>query len=195
MGMNKKIFIVASVIEVICTIVVIIAFFNAMNNGIKYLPELQGWGIMTVAWLIVAFACRNKQPKIETPVLERELTEEEKKKQWQKAEGKRVADEFLQKRQEKHELATTIVRTAIIDDSASSYKTKKSTTSAVGRAVVGGAIAGPVGSIVGASTAKGSVQEIKGKKVRFLIEYANGKKKTEDVKIDSRRYKELIQYM
>lgn len=110
-------------------------------------------------------------------------------------EIERVSNEIAQKRQEKHELATTIVRTTIIDDSASSYKTKKSTTSAVGRAVVGGAIAGPVGSIVGASTAKGSVQEIKGKKVRFLIEYANGKKKTEDVKIDSRRYKELIQYM
>lgn len=110
-------------------------------------------------------------------------------------EIQRISNEIVQKRQEKHELATTIVHTTIIDDSASSYKIKKSTTSVIGRAVVGGVIAGPIGSIVGAGTAKGSVQEIKGKKVRFLIEYANGKKKTEDVKIDSRRYKELIQYM
>ena len=112
------------------------------------------------------------------------------------AEMRRMFDNMNRRVPNKKEFnPNEIVRAAIIDNSASSYKTKTSATSAIGRAVVGDVIAGPVGSIIGAGTAKKSTQEIKGKKVRFLVEYADGKKKTEDVKVDSRRYKELIQYM
>ena len=60
------------------------------------------------------------------------------------------------KEKERKEHATrTVMRTRIIDSSHTATATSKvNTGSAVSRGVVGGMIAGPVGAIVGASTAK-----------------------------------------
>ena len=89
----------------------------------------------------------------------------------------------------------TIVRTQILDTGSSTYKVKGSVLSAGSRAIVGGALAGTVGALVGASTGKSKIVEKKSKEVRFLVEYKDGHKSTETVKVDSSRYKKLIQYM
>ena len=82
----------------------------------------------------------------------------------------------------------TIVRTQILDTGSSTYKVKGSVLSAGSRAIVGVALAGT-------STGKSKIVEKKSKEVRFLVEYKDGHKSTETVKVDSSRYKKLIQYM
>lgn len=66
---------------------------------------------------------------------------------------------------------------------------KSKTSSAIGRAVVGDFVAGGVGSIVGASTAK------KDGMTKFLVEFADGHKSVETVKDNSPRFQELIKYV
>lgn len=82
------------------------------------------------------------------------------------------------------ELAKEITRATII---GSDSKTK--TGSAIGRAIVGDFVAGGVGSIVGASTAK------KDGMTKFLVEFADGHKAVETVKDNSLRFQELIKYV
>lgn len=82
------------------------------------------------------------------------------------------------------DLATTIVRTSIVGSDS-----KANASSAVGRAIVGDFIAGGVGSIIGASTAK------KDGMTKFLVEYANGRKTVETVKDNSFRFTELVSYL
>lgn len=78
----------------------------------------------------------------------------------------------------------TIIKTKIID----AYG-KTSTTSAVARGAVGNAVAGPVGAIVGASTAKTN------RSTTFLITYKDGKKKTRIVPNNSFEYQKYIKYL
>ena len=78
----------------------------------------------------------------------------------------------------------TIVKTRIID----AYG-KTSTASAVTRGAVGNAVAGPVGAIVGASTAKSN------RSTTFLIFYKDGKKKTRTVPNNSFEYQKYIKYL
>ena len=63
------------------------------------------------------------------------------------------------------------------------------TGSAVGRAVVGDFVAGPVGAIVGASTSK------KKTTTRFLLIYADNFRQTVDVADGSWEYKEYMYYL
>lgn len=72
------------------------------------------------------------------------------------------------------------------------YKTKKK--GVITRTVVGGALAGPVGAVVGGATAK-SKTVAKGGSATFLIEYANGTKSSKTVKVGSSEYNRLIQYL
>ncbi|MCM1233984.1 MAG: hypothetical protein NC489_28080 [Ruminococcus flavefaciens] len=66
---------------------------------------------------------------------------------------------------------------------------KKSTSSAAMRGTVGGAVAGPVGAIVGASTAKDK------RSTTFLIFYKDGKRITRTVANNSAEYQKYIQYL
>ena len=63
---------------------------------------------------------------------------------------------------------------------------KKSAVGAAGRAVVGGALLGPVGAIAGAASGKS-----KAAKATFSVKYASGRTATETVDIGSRRFNEL----
>ena len=93
------------------------------------------------------------------------------------------AEEKKQKR-EQARLASTIVKVVIVGSDS-----KSKTGSAIGRAIVGDFVAGGVGSIVGASTAK------KDGMTKFLVEYADGHKVMESVKDNSLRFQELIKYV
>lgn len=83
--------------------------------------------------------------------------------------------------------ATAVVGATIID-SGTKYKTK----GGLGSAVVGGALFGEVGAVVGATVGQKTTEA---KTVRFLVEYKDGHKKIEDVKVDSARYKQLINFI
>ena len=80
--------------------------------------------------------------------------------------------------------SATIVKTRIID----AYG-KTSTSSAVTRSAVGNAVAGPIGAVVGASTAK------QNRSTTFLIFYKDGKKKTRTVQNNSLEYQKYIKYL
>lgn len=77
-----------------------------------------------------------------------------------------------------------IVKTKIIDTYG-----KTSTVSAAARGTVGGIVAGPVGSIVGASTAKNK------RSTTFLILYKSGKKITRAVPNNSLEYQKYVKYL
>ena len=82
------------------------------------------------------------------------------------------------------ESGNVIVKTKIVD----AYG-KTSTASAATRGVVGNAVAGPVGAIVGATTAKSN------RSTTFVIFYKNGKKKTRTVPNNSFEYQKYIKYL
>lgn len=80
--------------------------------------------------------------------------------------------------------SSVIVKTKIIDASG-----KTSTASAAMRGTVGNVVAGPVGAIVGASTAKSK------RSTTFLIVYKNGKKVTRTVPNNSLEYQKYVKYL
>lgn len=80
--------------------------------------------------------------------------------------------------------SSIIVKTKIID-----VQGKTSAASAAARSTVGGIVAGPVGSIVGASTAKSK------RSTTFLIFYKNGKKVTRTVPNNSLEYQKYVKYL
>lgn len=77
-----------------------------------------------------------------------------------------------------------IVKTKIVD----AYG-KTSAASAAVRGTVGNMVAGPVGAVVGASTAKSN------RSTTFLIFYKNGKKATRTVPNNSLEYQKYIKYL
>lgn len=93
------------------------------------------------------------------------------------------------KRKEKRALSKTIVQTIIIEEQV---KTKVRWLDTLGRASIGHSLFGDTGAIIGAMTSKPSIQM---DKVKFLIIYADDHEKVEKVKYDSKRYRELIQYL
>lgn len=88
-------------------------------------------------------------------------------------------------RQQEREYNTVIHATLI--ESGTTYKTKVG----LGGAIVGGALFGLVGAIIGSE----ATQTIEPNTVQFLVEYKDGHTKIENVKIKSMRYKQLIRYM
>ena len=91
----------------------------------------------------------------------------------------------------------TPVKATIVGTSANyTTKTKKGLLSTASRGLVGGALFGPVGGIIGASTAKSkSTTKVTSENITFLVEYANGRKATETVKVNSLRYQMLCQLL
>lgn len=87
---------------------------------------------------------------------------------------------------EQERLRYTAVNATLIE-SGTTYKTK----GGLGGAIVGGALFGPIGSLIGSA----STQTIEPKTVQFLVEYKDGHTVIEDVKVNSLRYKQLIKYM
>ena len=77
-----------------------------------------------------------------------------------------------------------IAKTKIID----AYG-KTSTASAAGRGAIGGFVAGPVGAVIGASTAKQK------RSTTFLVFYKDGKKSTVTVQNNSLEYQKYIKYL
>lgn len=80
--------------------------------------------------------------------------------------------------------ANIIVKTKIVDNFG-----KVSTASAVSRGVAGGIVAGPIGAMIGSSTAKEK------RTTTFLIFYKDGKKVTRTVPNNSFEYQKYIKYL
>ena len=69
-------------------------------------------------------------------------------------------------------------------------KTSKSAVGAAGRAVIGGALLGPVGALAGAASTGGKTKVV-GQKATFSVKYASGRVGTETVEVGSTRFNEL----
>lgn len=94
---------------------------------------------------------------------------------------------------ERIEADRTIEAVMIIGETMES-KTKASTSSAVARGVVGGALFGPIGAVAGAATPKTkTVTKTDG--VRFSVKYKSGRIATEWQPIGSSRYNELMRHV
>lgn len=85
---------------------------------------------------------------------------------------------------EKKKQRETIKKVIIISNNS-----EKSAGSATGRAIVGGALFGLAGLVVGASTAKNKNY------ITFLVEYEDSHRETYNVEINSPLYKKLIEYI
>ena len=75
-----------------------------------------------------------------------------------------------------------------------SSKTKTSTGSAIGRGIVGGALLGPAGAIIGAGTAKKktTTKEVDTGERRFIVEYTDGTRSEEMARVGTSRYQYLM---
>lgn len=96
----------------------------------------------------------------------------------------KTLEEFKQSLDEaahKSEMSRTPVSAKIVGTS-----TERKTGSAVGRALVGDAIGGLGGAMIGAATAKNKGM------TKFLVTYADGHKAMETVKDDSARFERLV---
>lgn len=109
-----------------------------------------------------------------------EKVHQEKRKEWERQEAARRAKEDDK----------TPVRTKLLTDQ-STYTSRGSVTSAAGRAVVGNLVAGPLGAVVGAGTAKRTTQEQKSQV--FKVWYKSGREGIETAAVGSARWKELIE--
>lgn len=88
------------------------------------------------------------------------------------------------------EYMDSIVKTVIVDSSHIVVNDGRKTGSAIGRAVVGGAIFGDVGAVVGASTAKNKVTEKHS--TTFLVYFTDGTQKAITVDNGSKQYNMYI---
>ena len=104
--------------------------------------------------------------------------EEAKKKQ----EADRKYRELCKKYADERKAADKKAVSAVLISTDS----KKSGVSAAGRAVVGGALLGPVGAIAGAASGTS-----KATKATFSVKYASGRVATETVDVNSSRFREL----
>jgi len=86
----------------------------------------------------------------------------------------------------------TITSVRILDSTGPTYGSRTSTTSAVGRAIVGDMIAGPTGAFIGAATAKQKTEKINDGTMTFRIIWSDGSQTTETVTKGSAMYKKLI---
>lgn len=87
----------------------------------------------------------------------------------------------------------TIVSVRILDSTGPVYGSRTSTTSAVGRAIVGDMLAGPTGAFIGAATAKQTPQRFSEGTMTFRITWSDGSQTTETVSKDSPQYRNLIE--
>lgn len=86
-------------------------------------------------------------------------------------------------------LAASIAKTKIIDTSHTATATSKAKTgSSVGRAVIGGAIAGPAGAMIGAGTAKRKVTVDEHHTTTFMVFYQDGTRNHDTVENGTELY-------
>lgn len=99
-----------------------------------------------------------------------------------------VSDNKMEK--EKNAYAKqSVMKTKIIDTSHTATSTAKvNTSSAIGRGVVGGMLAGPAGAIIGASTAKQDTKVKEHHSTTFMVYYSNGTRKHETVENGTELY-------
>lgn len=88
------------------------------------------------------------------------------------------------------EYLDSILKTVIVDSSHTVTNNGVSTGSAVGRAVVGGALFGGVGAVVGASTAKNKITEKHS--TTFLVYFTDGTQRAITVDNGSKQYNMYI---
>lgn len=102
-----------------------------------------------------------------------------------------VQDRWEQQRRN-HRLSITPIRTKLVDASQT-VTSQVSTSSAIGRAIVGDVVAGPIGAVIGAGTARHKYKEHR--HTTFLVYYADGTRKVETVENGTTVYKRYIELL
>lgn len=145
-------------------------------------------GACAIALVALIYRSRlKKKSEIEYYGSEEKLREAEREAEIIKWEKRELERQRLEK-------ARTIVKTRIIDSYGCTRTTgRTSTSSAIGRGVVGGMIAGPLGAVVGASTAKKKYTTREYRTVVFKVWYADGHEETKNVAQGSADYKKYIE--
>lgn len=146
--------------------------------------------ISFIAWLIAIWRTGTERRKAKRA--ERKARKDELREQHRKKREEYNSPENKAKREEQHRIALEYERKRKIADRTVisavliSTNNKKSAAGAAGRAVVGGALLGPVGAIAGAASGSS-----KATKATFSVKYASGRTATETVDIHSKRFREL----
>lgn len=104
-------------------------------------------------------------------------------------ERERIAREARAEMEKAERLDNTPV-SAMLISTQDRTKTSKSAVSAAGRAMIGGALLGPVGALAGAASTGGKTKVV-GQKATFSVKYASGRVGTETVEVGSTRFNEL----
>ena len=104
-------------------------------------------------------------------------------------ERERIAREARAEMEKAERLDNTPV-SAMLISTQDRKKTSKSAVSAAGRAMIGGALLGPVGALAGAASTGGKTKVV-GQKATFSVKYASGRVGTETVEVGSTRFNEL----
>lgn len=88
------------------------------------------------------------------------------------------------------QLRQSIIKTKYIDsDHTVTQETKVSTGSAIGRAIVGDFVAGPIGAIIGSATAKEKVTIHEKHTTTFMVYYSDGRRDYQTVENETELYK------
>ena len=150
-------------------------------SGFFFPPMFVFFLLVDIAFLIYLVIRRLTMPKEEVEKNREEAAakvEEAKKKREQgEAElAKMRAAERARKADDRKAVSAVLIST----------DSRKSGASAAGRAVVGGALLGPVGAIAGAASGTS-----KTKRATFSVKYASGRTATETVDVGSKRFNEL----
>ena len=103
---------------------------------------------------------------------------------------KAAAQERKRQMEERQRLATTVVSTRLIGESAAEYK--KSVGDMVVRGAVGG-LFGPAGAVIGMATAKD--KNVNKRKRRFLVKYEDGHIEEKEASIGEPLYKVYMEHL
>lgn len=118
------------------------------------------------------------------------VAEREKESGWQEWRDHDRAEQYIHQRERKAVLEKEAFERAEAIRPVSavliSTNSKRSGVDAAGRAIVGGALLGPLGAVAGAVTGTSKTTA-----VTFSVKYANGDTGVETVKINSKRFQEL----
>ena len=136
-----------------------------------------------------AAALREKKEKRQKELEEYNSPEKKAEREEQKRQAlaqRRKNAAAAQARKADDHRAVSAVLISTLDETRS----KKSAVGAAGRAVVGGALLGPVGALAGAATTKSNTKVV-GQKATFSVKYASGRTGTETVDVRSKRFNEL----
>ena len=109
---------------------------------------------------------------------------------------KTLADKEKAQKEQKAWLLKNIEKTKLITVNGQGAKSYTTTNGAIGRAIVGSMVAGPVGAVIGASTARThTTTKDEPSKYMFMVYYKNGSRERDTVTEDNWKFEIYMDYI